>query len=55
MHASAECLLDLGVEGNNLQDHVIVCWISSARAHNSLGPGRNIAADWKGIPLNSTG
>ena len=55
MHASTEHLLDLGVEGNNLQDRTALCGISSVRASNNLGLGWSIAADWKGIPLNSIG
>ena len=55
MCASTEYLLGLEVEGNSLQDHVVVCWLSLVRAHNSPGLGWNIAADWRGIALNSTG
>ena len=55
MCASAEHLLGLWVEGNSLQDLTVVCVISSDGAHNSLGPGWNIAAELRGIPLNSTG
>ena len=55
VHASAEHLLGLGVEGNILQDLMVVCVISSAWALTNLGPGQNIAAKQRNIPLNSTG
>ena len=55
MCASAECLPDLVGGDNNLQDCVVVCKISWARAHNNWVLGWSIAAEWKGIPLSSAG
>ena len=57
MCASIGCLLDLGVEDNNLQDHVNLCGyvLSFAVAHNSLGLELNIVADWEVAPLDNTG
>ena len=47
--------LGLGVKDSNMQDHMNFYGyvISVAVAHNSLGPGLNIAAGLRGNPLNS--
>ena len=55
VHASAKHLLGLGVDGNNLQGHMVVYVISSVGTCNSLGQEWTIAAELRDIPLNNTG
>ena len=53
MHASAECLLGLGVEDNNQWDCEVESAVSLTVSHDSLDLGWNTAADLWGFLQNN--